>query len=59
MNEEKERKRMCLNCGHRVLRGASSYCGIDDHYMHYAEVFEGWCCHWSKMKGMKSNAKIS
>ena len=48
-----ERKRMCLNCRHRVIRGASDFCDIDDHYMHYAEVWECWCKHWAKQKEAK------
>lgn len=48
---EKERKRMCLNCKYRQLVGASDFCTYaGKRYMHYAEVFEGWCPHWTKDK---------
>lgn len=49
---KKERIRKCLNCRHRVIKDRSSYCELDDSYMHYSEVFEGWCKHWAKEPGL-------
>ena len=49
---KKERKRMCLNCRHRVIKDRSSYCELDDSYMHYSAIFEGWCKHWAKEPGL-------
>ena len=53
---EKERKRMCLNCKYRTIEGASDFCTHSGRrYMHYVEVFEGWCPHWSKSDRIKGD----
>lgn len=46
--DEKEHKRVCCNCDHRISRGASDYCEIDGHGIGYAEVFCGWCRRWKQ-----------
>lgn len=45
-------KRKCVNCRHRILSegNVSSFCQIDGHFIHYADVFDGWCRHWAKQK---------
>jgi len=52
-NMGEERKRVCLNCKHREMRGASDFCTYiqPPQYMHYADVFEHWCPHWSASGG--------
>lgn len=54
--KEKERKRVCCNCGHniRVKDDESNHirceCAIDGHRIGYVECFEHWCRRWCKSK---------
>ena len=48
-----ENGKVCCNCRHNIRRDDDKgfthcYCEIDDKYMGYAQVMEGWCKHWSK-----------
>ena len=57
--EAKTRKRMCLNCRHRIVEGASSFCIYNGkRFLHYVEVFDGWCIHWSKERDMKTYPNV-
>ena len=51
---EKERKRVCCNCGNNIRTGELSnikcHCTIYGHYIGYIKCFEGWCKHWKKGK---------
>ena len=42
--------RKCINCRHRKIKGASSYCEISGCFLHYDTVFEHCCKHWAKIK---------
>lgn len=44
---DRERKRVCCNCEHRIL-GDSDQCEIDGHYISYLECFYGWCQRWKQ-----------
>lgn len=48
-----ENGKVCCNCRHNIRRDDDKgythcYCEIDDKYMGYSQVMEGWCKHWSK-----------
>lgn len=45
-------ERKCVNCRHRIIKGASSYCELSGNFLHYSTVFEHWCKHWAKDKFM-------
>lgn len=51
---EKERKRVCCNCGHCIRvkdsEGMVKYnqCEIDGKYLGYIDTMEGWCRRWCK-----------
>lgn len=49
---DKERKRVCCNCGNNERKGEASniecYCSIDGHRISYIECFEHWCRRWKK-----------
>lgn len=54
--------RKCINCRHRKIKGASSYCEISGCFLHYDTVFEHCCKHWAKIKlfgNWKFTGKIS
>lgn len=49
---DKERKRVCCNCGNNERKGEIAniqcYCSIDGHRIGYIECFEHWCRRWKK-----------
>ena len=46
--------KVCCNCRHNIRRDEDGhfrcFCDIDQMYLSYAEVMEGWCRHWAKEK---------
>ena len=44
------KKRSCINCRHRAIKGASDYCDISGNFMHYSVIWDKWCPHWSALK---------
>ena len=49
-DNEPPRKRACINCGHRIIKPASSECALDGHYIGYADEWVDWCRRWCKDK---------
>lgn len=51
---DKERKRVCCNCGNniRIKDNEDNFvrceCSIDGHYIGYIECFEHWCRRWKR-----------
>ena len=43
-----ERKRACINCGHRIIDGASDFCERDNMWIPYWDLWDYWCKHWCK-----------
>ena len=33
----------CISCTHRYNKNCSSYCDIDNHFMHYADMWTQTC----------------
>ena len=54
-DSKEERKRACVNCGHRRINDLD-HCDIDGHYISYVNTFEGWCKRWCQShEGCYSN----
>lgn len=48
-------KRRCINCKHRLIKGASDFCLLDGHLIHYDAVYDLMCDKW--MKAVKPDYK--
>ena len=49
-NVREDRKRCCINCGHRINSDASCYCEHTGIYLPYWDLWDYWCKHWIKQK---------
>lgn len=49
-----EQHRVCCNCAHcirgRIPIDTRCYCEVDERYLGYISVMEGWCSHWKSDK---------